>query len=128
MTTKPLPPQWLDRLGRGLMGLAALGALFAFVSSMAAVRNAGPETVWLETWRMFGFLVFAGMFALLAWKPRSAVGVWELAFGHKAAMAIAALFLIPARDASSAGLVDGVLAVMILIAYSCTRGWLAWRH
>ncbi|HEU0291563.1 MAG TPA: hypothetical protein VFR47_02440 [Anaerolineales bacterium] len=119
---------WQDRLGRGLMWFAALGALSAFTSGFAAVRVATPETVWVETWRMFGFLVFAGMFVLLALRPRNSAGVWELAFFHKAAMALSALFLSGAKDAAMAGRIDAVLAILIAMAYICTSGWMAWQN
>ena len=120
-------PKWQDRLGRGLMWLAALGALLAFASGFASVNAATSETVWVETWRLFGFLVFAGMFVLLALRPRNSAGIWELAFFHKTAMAISALVLSGAKDAGMAGAVDGVLAILLLIAYICTRGWVAWK-
>jgi len=121
-------PKWQDRLGRGLMWLAALGALFAFASGFASVNAATPETVWVETWRFFGYLVFTGMFVLLALRPRNSAGIWELAFLHKSAMAISALVLSGAKDAGVAGAVDGVLAILLLIAYICTRGWVAWKR
>ena len=120
-------PRWQDRLGRGLMWLAALGALSAFISAFAAVNSATPETIWVETWRLFGFLVFAGMFVLLALRPRNSAGIWELAFFHKAAMAISALFLSGAKGAAMAGTIDAVLAVLIALAYIFTRGWMAWK-
>jgi hypothetical protein len=120
-------PLWQDVLGRALMALACLGALFAFYGSIATVRAAPTETVWVETWRMFGFLVFAGMFALLAIRPRLSPGIWELAFFHKAAMGISVLVLSKARDAITAGTVDAALAVLIAVAYVCTRGWRSWR-
>ena len=121
-------PRWQDRLGRGLMWLAALGALAAFASSLGAVNSATPETIWVETWRLFGFLVFTGMFVLLALFPRNLSGVWELAFFHKAAMAVSALFLSGAKGAAVAGTIDGVLAILIAVAYICTRGWMAWKN
>lgn len=121
-------PHWQDRLGRGLMWLAALGALSAFVSAIAAANAATSATIWVETWRLFGFLVFTGMFVLLAVRPRNAAGVWELAFVHKAAMAISAVILSGAKDAAMAGSIDGVLAVLIAVAYVCTRGWTAWKN
>lgn len=121
-------PRWQDRLGRGLMWLAALGAFSAFASAFAAVNSASPETVWVETWRLFGFLVFTGMFVLLALRPRNSAGVWELAFFHKAAMAISVIFLSGASEATMAGTIDAILAVLIAIAYLCTRGWMAWKN
>jgi hypothetical protein len=117
-----------DRLGRGLMWLAALGAFSAFASALAAINSATPETLWVETWRLFGFLVFTGMFVLLALRPRRSAGVWELAFFHKAAMGVSALFLPGAEGAALAGTIDAVLAVVIAVAYILTRGWLAWKN
>jgi hypothetical protein len=120
--------QWRDWLGRGLMVLATLGALGAFFSGLMVIQSAGPETIWVETWRMFGFLVFTGMFALLAWRPHLSAGIWELAFFHKAAMAIASLVLSEANGAASAGMIDAVLAAMILLVYLLVRGWTAWKR
>jgi len=109
------------------MLLACVGALAAFASSISAVRSASDATIWVETWRMFGFLVFAGMFALLALRPRLSAGVWELALLHKLAMSISAGVLVGVAEASSAGVVDSVLAVTIAVAYVLTHGWLSWR-
>ena len=111
--------RWQELLGRGLMWFAALGAFFAFTSAIPAVTSATSDVVWVETWRMFGFLVFTGMFVLLALRPRNSAGVWELAFFHKAAMAASAVVLSGAKDA--------VLAVLIALAYFLTCGWMAWK-
>jgi len=121
-------PRWQDLLGRGLMWLAALGAFAAFASAFAGISSAAPETLWVETWRLFGFLVFTGMFVLVALRPRRSAGVWELAFFHKAAMGVSALFLPGADGAAQAGAIDAVLAAIILAAYILTRGWLAWKN
>jgi hypothetical protein len=120
-------PRWQDLLGRGLMWLAAVGAFFAFTSAFSAIHSATSETVWMETWRQFGFLVFTGMFVLLALRPRNSAGIWELAFFHKMAMAVSAIFLSGARESVMAGTIDGVLAVLLVVSYICTRGWQAWR-
>ena len=119
--------RWQDRLGRGLIWFAALGALSAFASAIPAVTSASSDTIWIETWRMFGFLVFTGMFIVLAIRPRNSAGVWELAFFHKAAMALSGLVLSSAKDVAMAGTIDGVLAVLIAMAYLLTRGWMAWK-
>jgi hypothetical protein len=121
------PPVWQERLGQGLMILASLGALFAFYASIAGVRAASPATVWVETWRMFGFVVFAGLFGLLAIRPRLSAGVWELAFFHKLAMAVSAMNLTDADEAIVAGSIDAVLALLLAAAYVLTRAWTAWR-
>jgi hypothetical protein len=120
-------PQWQDYLGKSLMVLAALGANFAFISSLESVRVAPANTVWVETWRMFRFLVFAGLFAILALRPRHSAGVWELVFFHKLAMVVTALSLSGAGEAGMSGIVDAVLVGFLVIAYFCTRGWLSWR-
>jgi hypothetical protein len=123
----PTPSKWRDRFGRVLMWILCVGAVGAFVSGIGVVRAAGPETIWVETWRACGYLVFAGMFALLAARPRAAAGVWELAFAHKFAMAVSALFLAGAAEAGTAGAVDAFLALALALAYVSTRGWLGWR-
>src|SRR4051794_7195585 len=71
--------------GRALMATAAVGALLSAVSSVAVVAAAGPQTQMVETWRGYGYLVFAGLFAVLALRPRHYRGVWELTLLHKAA-------------------------------------------
>jgi hypothetical protein len=76
---------------------------------------------------MLGFVVFAGLFGLLDIRPRLSAGVWELAFFHKLGMAGSALILTGASEASQAGLVDAVLALLLAVAYVCTRAWTAWR-
>ena len=82
-----------DRLGKVLMGLAAIGAIAAFFAGVQAMQAATADRLWVEAWRTFGFLVFAGLFALLAIWPRASRGIWEIVFAHKAAMAIFALSL-----------------------------------
>ncbi len=126
-TTLKITPRWQEVVGRALMALAALGALGAFLTGVGAVQAATAATVWVETWRMFGFLVFTGMFAMLALRPRASAGIWELAFFHKAAMAVSALLMPGAAGAASAGAIDGALALIILLAYLLTRGWAAWK-
>jgi hypothetical protein len=119
---------WQDRLGRLLMAVAALGALTAVLGAIKTVQLASADTVWVQTWRLFGFAMFTGMFALLAWRPRKSAGVWELAFFHKAAMAFSALLLHGAGEAGTAGVIDAVLAGLIACAYFLTRAWTAWKQ
>ncbi len=121
-------PAWRDRLGGLIMFLVALGALGAFVSGIITVRSATPETVWVEIWRTAAYLVFAGMFVRAGLRPRASAGIWELAFAHKAAMAVASLWLTESREATEAGVVDAVVAALIGLAYLLTRAWLGWRR
>jgi hypothetical protein len=117
-----------DKIGRGLMALAALGAIGAFFTGVSAMQVAGPERLWIEAWRTFGFLVFAGMFTLLAWRPRSSPGVWELVFVHKLAMVAFGFLVGPVAEAEFAGRVDLVLVVLLLTAWWLCRGWKSWSN
>ncbi len=109
------------------MALACVGALVAFAGGIEVAASAPPEFMWVETWRTTGFLVFAGMFALLAARPRLSAGVWELAFFHKAAMVGAAVFLGGAHGIAAAGAIDAILVSLLVLSYFLTRGWLSWR-
>lgn len=119
-----------DRVAMILMIIAAIGAFFAFIGAVGAASAAGPETRIVETWRMLGFVVFSGLFLLLAFRPRLLPGVWELAIFHKAGMAIAGMLMISqgAVDAASVAVADGTLAVVLVAAYLLARGYSAWEH
>ena len=114
-------------MATGILVLAALGALSAFVVAVSAVRAAGPETLVVESWRMFGFLVFAGVFLLLAYRPRQYPGIWELVIFHKAAVAsFLAVVGSEAIDGTSAAIADGVLAIALVVAYLLIGGYRSW--
>lgn len=117
-----------DRAAAGLLLLAALGALFSFVDAVGATTVAGPEARVAESWRMYGFLVFAGLFVLLALRPRRSPGVWELVIFHKIAVAVTAAALVGegTEGAATVAVVDGVLATMLVIAYFLSRGYAGW--
>ena len=121
---------WRDILAMVLMLLAALGALLSFVGSLGTVLAAPPPIQLVESWRMYGFLVFAGLFVLLALWPRLYPGVWELVIFHKAAMAITAAALIGrgALEATLIATVDGTLAVLAVVAYLLSRGYTSWSR
>ena len=110
------------------MLLAALGALSSFVVAIGTVFSADPATQVVESWRMWGFLIFGGFFALLALRPRRSPGVWELVILHKTATAATATTLVAggAADALTVALVDGTLAVMTVAAYLLARGYSGW--
>lgn len=118
-----------DRAAMVLMLLATLGALSAFAGSVGMATAAGPETVMVEIWRMYGFLVFAGLFLLLALRPRRYVGVWELVFFHKGALSVtAALIGGGASGAPTVVLIDGILAAITVAAYFLARGYTGWKR
>src|SRR6516164_7639320 len=81
-------PSVRDRIATVLMLVSALGALYAFFTAIGAVQAAGPATQQVETWRMFGFLMFAGVFVLLGLWPRRLPGLWELTIANKVGLTI----------------------------------------
>ncbi len=121
---------WRDRAATGLMLLAAIGALVSFVTSIGSVAAGDPAAQVVETWRMYGFIVFAGLYALLAFWPRRYAGVWELVILDKVALAITGLVLLGrgVADAQTILIFDGALAVITLVAYALTRGYSAWTR
>jgi hypothetical protein len=118
-----------DRIATVLMLLSALGALYAFITAIGAVQTAGPATQQVETWRLFGFLMFAGVFVLLGLWPRRLPGLWELTIFCKVGLTIAEALLIPSNavGAQFAALADGILSVFLVAAYLLSRGYTAWR-
>lgn len=121
---------WRDRVATGLMLLAAVGALVSFISSIGTVAAAGSATQVVEIWRMYGFVVFAGLYLLLALWPRRYPGVWELTILDKVALAITGLVLLGkgVTDAQTILIFDGILAVITLIAYILAKGYTAWMR
>lgn len=113
--------------GRSLLIIAALTAAFASGMAIAQLSSAGSEHLVVDAWRAFGLMVFAGLFALVAWRPTSYPGLMELAFAHKVAMALIGWSQLgEARDSWTALIVDGLLALALLVAYvllGCHRAW-----
>ncbi len=121
---------WRDRTATVLMLLAAVGACVAFVSSISTVAAAGPATQVVEIWRMYGYIVFTGLYVLLAFWPRRYPGVWELAILDKAALGVTGLVLLGrgVADAQTILVFDGSLAVITLIAYILAKGYTGWAR
>lgn len=115
------------RLATAILILAALGAVVSFIVTASSIRVAGPETFVVESWQLFGFLVFAGIYLLLAYRPGQYPGIWELVIFHKAAVAV---FLLgvgsDAVGATSVAVVDGVLAIALVAAYLLVGGYRNW--
>ena len=117
------------RIGQALMWIAAAGAAGAAVSSIAAVLGADGTTKIVETWRLYGLVVFAGLFALLALRPQAYRGVWELALFNKLALTGTALAYAAHGGISGSGSIiawDGGLSLTLIAAYLCCRGWTTW--
>ena len=73
------------------------------VSALSSVVAANDSTRGVEVWRMYGLAVFAGLFVLLALRPRRYRGVWELAIANKLALTVTGMALL-------AGTIRGVRA------------------
>ena len=80
VATGPAVTPWRRRLASGLLAVAAISALGSAAVDIAGLATADPELKVLEAWRAYGLVVFAGLFILLALRPRTMRGVWEL--GH----------------------------------------------
>lgn len=118
-----------DIVGRTLLWLAALGAAVSAASAVSAVVEAADGSKVVETWRLWGFVVFAGLFVLLALRPHAYRAVWELAIFNKLALTASAAFYLAQGGIADAGTIlvwDGILAVVLVAAYVCCRGWRSW--
>ena len=120
--------QTRDRMAMILMLVAALGALYALITSFGVATTSSPEIQQVEWWRVFGFLLFTGLFVLLAFWPRRYPGLWELLILDKALLTIAEVVLIwnHAKDAVTTAEADGILTVILLAAYLLSRGNRSW--
>lgn len=129
MTSEERVPTWRRRTATAILILAALGALFAFVMGISSVSSAGPALLVDKIWRMFGLLMFAGLFVLLAYRPHQYPGVWELVIFHKAATAVFVVgFATNAEGATLTAVADGVLAVALIGAYLLVKGYENWNQ
>ena len=117
----------LDHIGRALLALLSLSTIYAFVDGCRLVAAAGDDRLWIEFWRTTAYLVFVGLFAMLAIAPRTRWGVWELVFGQKAAVTIFGLLNFSVNEAHRDATTDLVLVVVMAISYVLCRGWLTWR-
>ena len=114
--------------GRALMWLAVLGAAGAAGTALLTVLDAEGATKIVETWRMYGLIVFTGLFVLLMLRPRHYRGVWELVIASKLAMTFTAVGYAAHGGIVGAGAIigwDGGLVAILIAAYICCRGWTA---
>ncbi len=117
----------LDLLARLLLVLSALGALGSIWPAIDTVRDADQTLQVTAVHDLFSFPVYAALFLLLAWRPRSLPGVWEVLIAQKAIVGV--VLMVGYRDADGAvftGTVDIILAIILAVAYVAARGWLAW--
>jgi hypothetical protein len=114
----------LRRAGRALAWLASVSALAAALSCITDVSRAGDATLVVQTWRMYGLFLCAGLFAILARRPERNGALWALAIANKAALTITAiqyLHLGGVAEASKTLGWDGALTVTLVTAYVLIR-------
>lgn len=116
-----------DLIGRVLFGLLSASTLVAFADGIGLASAAGPETFYMQWWRTLAYLVFAGIFALLALRPRSTPIMWEIVLIQKAVITIIGFLNITVAEAPRDATVDLYLVVVMVPAWIQTRGWLSWK-
>ena len=121
------PSRRADLVGRGLAALAAAATVVAFLNGILMTLNASDDRVYVEGWRVSSFAIFAGLFALLAIRPRQSAGVWEILLAGKAAVTVFGALLGDVPEARLSAVIDLVLVAVVAAAYILCRGWLAWR-
>lgn len=112
--------------GRALLVVAALIAAGTAGFELARLGGSSDATLIVGSWRTFGLIVFAGLFALVAWRPTSYPGVLELSILHKVAVTLVAVNNTQAADAWGVAVVDGLIAIALIAGYlllGCYRAW-----
>lgn len=113
--------------GRVLLAVASAAAAAASIAELAGLAEVGQDVAMLAGWRALGLAAFAGLFALLAWRPLGYPGMFELAIGHKLAMTLYALSQLGAStDAGTVAAADGLLTVALVTAYVLVRANRSW--
>ncbi|ADG73439.1 conserved hypothetical protein [Cellulomonas flavigena DSM 20109] len=110
------------------MAANAVAAVLAFASGVVVTAGVSDDRLISETWRTLAYLVFAGIWTVLAVAPRRHPGLWELLLFHKAAITVFCLVRWDLTDAPTTALVDLTVTVSTAAAYVLCRGWLAWRQ
>lgn len=112
--------------GRTLLIVSALGSAGFAGWSLAQLQLTTSETFLTEAWHAFGLIVFAGLFALVAWRPRAYPGLMELTIVHSIGMFVLAFLNQDAAGATATMILHGLLALALLIAYvvlGCIKAW-----
>jgi hypothetical protein len=123
------PRRGPDRVGRAIMALNAVAALAAFASGLVITAGVTDDRLISEMWRTLAYVVFAGIWTLLAVAPRRHPGLWELLLFHKGAVTVYSFAMWDRlADAPETALVDLVVTVTTAVAYVLCRGWRAWRR
>ncbi|SCF22506.1 hypothetical protein [Micromonospora chokoriensis] len=127
-TTATAPTRWQDRTGRILMAITAAATLVPFVEGLTRLGDLPEDQILTEYWRTCAYLVFAGMWALLAVAPRKQRGMWELLLLHKIAVTVQAAFILDVAHAARTLIADASVSLTTIAGYVLCRGWYAWRR
>ena len=117
-------------IARGLLSTAAVGACSAFLITLPDALHVDAATQMVEVWQLVDFIVFAGLFGLLAWQPQHYSGVWELTILYKGVVAVTGLVLAHTTtvDALNIAISDGILAFLSVSTYVLARGYKSWSR
>ncbi|MBX7268633.1 hypothetical protein KIF24_23175 [Micromonospora sp. Llam7] len=121
------PTRHADLAGRALAAVASLATVVALVNGVLLTINAPDDRLFIEGWRVSSFAIFAGIFALLAIRPRQSAGVWELVLAGKTALVVFGVMIGNVPEAQLSAVIDFALVAVVATAYVLCRGWLAWR-
>lgn len=110
------------------MAFDAVATMGAFAGGIPRIIDAPDEFLLTEIWRTLAYLVFAGLWTMLALEPRRQRGTWELVLLHKITFTIFAIALLGKPEAAQSAWVDGTLVVTTVAAYFLCRGWYGWRR
>jgi hypothetical protein len=122
------PSPGADRLGRALLALCAAATLVAFADGITRIAGAPDDYVLTEFWRTTAYLVFAGMWALLAVAPRAQRGMFELILLQKVLVTAQALLVMGLPGTLQTAVIDGAVVAATAAAYVLCRGWYAWQN
>ncbi len=114
------------RAAQAMLWLAAVAAAISAITAIGDVATADGSSKVVETWRAYGFVVFAGLFALLALRPHGYRGVWELVIFNKLALTVTAILYSVHGGVADTGTIigwDGGLSVLLVAAYVLSRAW-----
>ncbi|GAB3979160.1 hypothetical protein GCM10029978_073790 [Actinoallomurus acanthiterrae] len=112
------------RIGRGLMWFAAFEAVGASVAALSDVLKADGSVLVVETWRMYGLMLCAALFVLLALRPGVHGAVWGVVVANKAALTITCVAYAIHGGVDEATTIvgwDGSLTVVLVVAYLLCR-------
>ena len=111
------------RIAQGILWFLVVLAIAAGIASISDISQATADAKVVETWRVVGFFTFAGIFGILAQKPKLSRGLWALVIVNKLALTIAGLVYMDGqyRGATDLVIFDGAITVLLIIAYTLTR-------